>query len=48
MIAKVPVIPMYRILAQYVKANNLPLRINRLEEFIRAYHHYCKHVNKLN
>jgi hypothetical protein len=46
--SKVPVIPMFKILAQWKAANDLPFRLNRLEELIRCYHHYCKHAKCLN
>lgn len=39
---------MQQILIGYIKAKNLKLRVNRPEEFIRAYHHYCKNIKSLN
>lgn len=45
---KVPVIPMVNILRQYVLARNLPFRMNRWEEIIRAYTHYSLNAKYLN
>lgn len=41
---QIPVIPMLRVLRQYVEANNLPFRLNRWEEIIRAFNHYQIHI----
>jgi len=40
----IPVIPMHRILSQYVAAKKLPFRLNRWEEFMRAYKHYTTYA----
>jgi hypothetical protein len=39
-----PVIPMVTILRQYAAANKLPFRMNRWEEIMRCFHHYCIHI----
>lgn len=45
---KVSARAMQQILIGYIKARGLKLRLNRPEEFIRAYHHYCKNIKSLN
>lgn len=45
---KVSARAMQQILIGYIKAKNLKLRVNRPEEFIRAYHHYLRNITKLN
>lgn len=42
------VIPLIRVLQQYVDAHRLPFRLNRAEEIIRCFNHYNIHVAKLN
>jgi hypothetical protein len=44
----IPVIPMVAILRQYVAAKNLPFRMNRWEEIVRAFEHYNKTAAYLN
>jgi hypothetical protein len=45
---RIPVKPMVRILSQYVQAHNLPFRMNRWEEIVRAFHHYNQTAKYLN
>lgn len=40
----IPVVPMVNILKQYAAANDLPFRMNRWEEIVRCFSHYCLHV----
>lgn len=44
----IPAIPMLRILRQYCDHHDLPFRLNRPEEIIRAFEHYSITVKLLN
>lgn len=45
-IPPLPFKPLHKILSQYVKAHNMPLRMSRWEEVVRAFYHY-NHIAKI-